>query len=71
MNHVAEQRKITARSVFFVGEIGVNDYSLALMSKSLDVAESLVPHIIGTIRSALIVTTLLNLIATLSITKSR
>ena len=71
MNHVAEQRKITARSVFFVGEIGVNDYFLALMSKSLDVAESLVPHIIGTIRSALTVTTLLNLIATLSITKSR
>jgi len=43
LNHVAEQRKITARSVFFVGEIGVNDYFLAIMSKSLDVAESLVP----------------------------
>lgn len=54
-NNVAEQRKITARSVFFVGEIGVNDYFLALMSKSIDVAESLVPHIIGTIRSALAV----------------
>ncbi|RCV42910.1 hypothetical protein SETIT_9G253300v2 [Setaria italica] len=48
-----DQRKITARSLFFVGEIGVNDYFLALMSKSADVAESLVPHIIGTIRSAL------------------
>jgi hypothetical protein len=71
LNHVAEQCKITTRSVFFAGEIGVNNYFLALMSKSLDVAESLVPHIIGTIRSALTVTTLLNLIATLSITKSR
>ena len=64
-NNVAEQRKITSRSVFLVGAIGVNDYFLALMSnKSIDVAESLVPHIIGTIRSALTVTTLLNLIAT-------
>jgi hypothetical protein len=48
-----------ARSLFFVGEIGVNDYFLALMSKqSVDVAGSLVPHIIGTIRSALTVTTI-------------
>jgi hypothetical protein len=57
--YLSEQRKIMARSLFFVGEIGVNDYFLALMSKqSVDVAGSLVPHIIGTIRSALTVTTI-------------
>ncbi|CAL4941649.1 unnamed protein product [Urochloa decumbens] len=50
----ADKGKITASSVFYVGEIGVNDYFLALSSNSsINVAVSLVPHIIGTIRSAL------------------
>ncbi|KXG38612.1 hypothetical protein SORBI_3001G258500 [Sorghum bicolor] len=40
-------------SVFYVGEIGVNDYFVALSNNSVDVAVSLVPHIIDTIRSAL------------------
>ncbi|CAN6311260.1 unnamed protein product [Urochloa humidicola] len=49
-----EQRKIMASSVFYVGEIGVNDYFLALSSNSsINLAVSLVPHIIGAIRSAL------------------
>ncbi|CAD6205062.1 unnamed protein product [Miscanthus lutarioriparius] len=49
----ADQRKIMAKSVFYVGEIGVNDYFVALSNNSVDVAVSLVPHIIGAVRSAL------------------
>ncbi|PUZ39418.1 hypothetical protein GQ55_9G306100 [Panicum hallii var. hallii] len=48
-----EQRKVMASSVFYVGEIGLNDYFFALNSNSVDVAVSLVPHVIGAIRSAL------------------
>ncbi|KAG0549658.1 hypothetical protein BDA96_01G274000 [Sorghum bicolor] len=49
-----EQRKIMASSVFYVGEIGVNDYFFALINNSaVDVAASLTPHIIGAVRSAL------------------
>ncbi|CAL4916512.1 unnamed protein product [Urochloa decumbens] len=49
-----EHRKIMARSVFYAGEIGVNDYFFALSSNSsINLAVSLVPHIIGAIRSAL------------------
>ncbi|CAL4924782.1 unnamed protein product [Urochloa decumbens] len=48
-----ELRKITASSVFYVGEIGLNDYIYALIDQSVDVAASLVPHIIGAIRLAL------------------
>lgn len=44
-----------AGSVFYVGEIGVNDYFFALRNNSVDVAASLVPHIIGAVRSALTV----------------
>ena len=44
-----------AKSVFYVGEIGVNDYFVALSNNSIDLAVSLVPHIIDTIRSALTV----------------
>ncbi|XP_066342237.1 GDSL esterase/lipase At2g27360-like isoform X2 [Miscanthus floridulus] len=35
------------------GEIGLNDYFFALSNNSVDVAASLVPHIIGAVRSAL------------------
>ncbi|WVZ58800.1 hypothetical protein U9M48_009029 [Paspalum notatum var. saurae] len=48
-----EQRRIMARSVFFVGEMGFNDYTVALVTKPVDDVASLVPHVIGTIRSAL------------------
>jgi hypothetical protein len=45
-----------ASSVFYVGEIGVNDYFFALINNSaVDVAASLTPHIIGAVRSALTV----------------
>jgi len=44
-----------ASSVFYLGEIGVNDYFIALSNNTVDVAVSLVPHIIDTIRSALTV----------------
>lgn len=51
-----DERKIMAKSIFYVGEIGVNDYFAALSNNdSVDVAVSLVPHIIDTIRSALTV----------------
>ncbi|CAM0908009.1 unnamed protein product [Alopecurus aequalis] len=52
-----EQRKIMASSLFYLGEIGFNDYSFALLSNANDtvgLAVSLVPDIIGVIRSALI-----------------
>uniref|UniRef100_A0ACD5YCB9 Uncharacterized protein n=1 Tax=Avena sativa TaxID=4498 RepID=A0ACD5YCB9_AVESA len=52
-----ERRKIMARSLFYFGEIGFNDYSFALKTLNNDtmgLAESLVPHIVGVIRSALI-----------------
>ena len=42
-------------SIFYVGEIGLNDYFFALSNNSVDVAASLVPHIIGAVRSALTV----------------
>ncbi|EES16136.1 GDSL esterase/lipase At1g28650 [Sorghum bicolor] len=48
-----DQHKILASSVFYLGEIGVNDYFIALSNNTVDVAVSLVPHIIDTIRSAL------------------
>lgn len=45
---------VTASSIFYFGEIGVNDYFLALFSsRTVDLAESLVPHIIGVLRGAL------------------
>ncbi|KAM0890841.1 hypothetical protein ACQ4PT_026780 [Festuca glaucescens] len=52
-----EQRKLMASSLFYIGEIGLNDYSFALMNNVNDtvgLAESLVPDIIDVIRSALI-----------------
>lgn len=53
-----DERKIMSKSIFYVGEIGVNDYFAALSNNdSVDVAVSLVPHIIDTIRSALTVST--------------
>ncbi|KAL6883709.1 hypothetical protein ACP4OV_011123 [Aristida adscensionis] len=50
-----EQRKIAASSIFYFGEIGVNDYMLALFSNrtGVDLAETLVPHVVAVVRSAL------------------
>ncbi|WVZ58780.1 hypothetical protein U9M48_009011 [Paspalum notatum var. saurae] len=48
-----QHRKTMASSVFYVGEIGVNDYFFALSNNSVNVAASLVPHVVGAIRSAL------------------
>ncbi|KAL6883336.1 hypothetical protein ACP4OV_010750 [Aristida adscensionis] len=47
-----DQRRIMASSVVFIGEIGVNDYFLALLNNSMDVAVGLVPYIIAAIRSS-------------------
>ncbi|CAM0909709.1 unnamed protein product [Alopecurus aequalis] len=49
-----EQRKMMASSLFYLGEIGFNDYSFALLINDTAGAESLVPHIVGVIRAALI-----------------
>ncbi|KAM0890848.1 hypothetical protein ACQ4PT_026782 [Festuca glaucescens] len=55
---LTKQRKLMASSLFYIGEIGLNDYSFALMNNVNDtvgLAESLVPDIIDVIHSALIV----------------
>jgi hypothetical protein len=47
-----------ASSVFYFGEIGVNDYIFALFSnRTAELAVSLVPDIVAVTRSALTVTT--------------
>ncbi|KAF0892755.1 hypothetical protein E2562_017718, partial [Oryza meyeriana var. granulata] len=51
------RRRIAQASLFFFGEIGVNDYFLALASNhTVEEAATLVPDIIGVIRSAVIAT---------------
>ena len=59
-----------ASSVFYVGEIGLNDYNFALNSTSIEVAVSLVPDIIGAIRSALTVRPLLSVSSNTATTSS-
>ncbi|CAN6318582.1 unnamed protein product [Urochloa humidicola] len=49
-----EQLRVTASSVFFFGEIGINDYFLSLSSnRTIDETAILVPHVVGAIRSGL------------------
>ncbi|XP_062200489.1 GDSL esterase/lipase At1g28600-like [Phragmites australis] len=49
---VHEQRKVTATSLFLVGEIGVNDYLIALVgNRTVGEVKTFVPHIVGAIRS--------------------
>nr|CAB3494808.1 unnamed protein product [Digitaria exilis] len=49
------QLRVTARSFFFVGEMGVNDYFLSLQNnRTVDETASLVPHVVAAIRSALV-----------------
>ncbi|XP_062205830.1 GDSL esterase/lipase At1g28590-like [Phragmites australis] len=52
LGSVHGQRKITATALFLVGEIGVNDYFIAL-NRNCTVGEvkNFVPHVIGAIRS--------------------
>lgn len=53
-----EQRKITESSLFFVGEMGGNDYLNAIFqNRTLDEAKTFVPGIIDAIRSSLTVRT--------------
>ncbi|KAK1642707.1 hypothetical protein QYE76_060512 [Lolium multiflorum] len=53
-----KQRSLMASSLFHFGEIGFNDYSFALLNvlsnDTVSLAESLVPHVVGAIRSALL-----------------
>ncbi len=55
--HPTARRRIAETSLFFFGEIGVNDYFLALASNHTveQAAATLVPDIVGVIRSAVIV----------------
>ncbi|GJM84480.1 hypothetical protein PR202_ga00154 [Eleusine coracana subsp. coracana] len=53
-----EQGKIMENSVFFVGQIGENDYFFALLSdQTVEQTARLVPHVVGAIRSAITVST--------------
>ncbi|XP_039784469.1 GDSL esterase/lipase At2g27360-like isoform X1 [Panicum virgatum] len=57
LSEATAQLSITASSVFFVGEMGINDYFLSLFSNhTVDETASLVPHVVGAIRSALLAT---------------
>uniref|UniRef100_A0ACD5W3I7 Uncharacterized protein n=1 Tax=Avena sativa TaxID=4498 RepID=A0ACD5W3I7_AVESA len=50
-----ERRRITASSLFLLGEIGVNDYLVVLgNNNTVREARTLVPHIVAAVRSVLI-----------------
>ena len=52
----AEQKKIMSNSLFFVGEVGGNDYNhLIVREKSLDELHEVVPNVVGAISSAITV----------------
>ena len=52
--HAAECEELLGRSLFFVGEFGVNDYLFALGKMSLQGIRSVVvPSIVQTIRQAI------------------
>uniref|UniRef100_A0ACD5TYE5 Uncharacterized protein n=1 Tax=Avena sativa TaxID=4498 RepID=A0ACD5TYE5_AVESA len=53
LGSVHERRRIMARSLFVVGEIGVNDYLVALGNNTAREARTLVPHIVAAVRSVL------------------
>uniref|UniRef100_A0A0E0M7B0 GDSL esterase/lipase n=1 Tax=Oryza punctata TaxID=4537 RepID=A0A0E0M7B0_ORYPU len=54
IDEYVEERKITASSLFVVGEMGGNDYLNAIFqNRTLDEAKSFVPGIIDAIRSSL------------------
>uniref|UniRef100_A0ACD5TZ86 Uncharacterized protein n=1 Tax=Avena sativa TaxID=4498 RepID=A0ACD5TZ86_AVESA len=55
LGSVHERRRIMARSLFVVGEIGVNDYLVALGNNTAREARTLVPHIVAAVRSVLTV----------------
>ncbi|NP_001140937.1 GDSL esterase/lipase At2g27360-like [Zea mays] len=55
-----EQNKIISKSLFFVGEVGGNDYNhLIVRDKSVDELHEVVPNVVGAISSA--ITDLINL----------
>jgi hypothetical protein len=52
----AEQKEIMSKSLFFVGEVGGNDYNhLIVRQKSLDELHEVVPNVVGAISSAIVV----------------
>uniref|UniRef100_A0ACD5ZGJ6 Uncharacterized protein n=1 Tax=Avena sativa TaxID=4498 RepID=A0ACD5ZGJ6_AVESA len=53
LGSVHERRRIMAQSLFVVGEIGVNDYLVALGNNTAREARTLVPHIVAAVHSVL------------------
>ncbi|CAM0902242.1 unnamed protein product [Alopecurus aequalis] len=54
LGSVHEHRRIMASSLFIVGEIGVNDYLVALgKNNTVREVQTFVPHIVGAVRSVL------------------
>lgn len=53
VNCAAECKELFGRSLFFVGEFGVNDYHLSLKKRSVHQVRSFVPHVIRTISMAI------------------
>lgn len=52
----AEQNKIISKSLFFVGEVGGNDYNhLIVREKSVDELHEIVPNVVGAISSGITV----------------
>lgn len=52
----AERSDIMSNSLFFVGEVGGNDYNhLIVRGKSLDELHELVPNVVGAVSSAIMV----------------
>jgi glucose uptake protein GlcU len=47
------REKFFGRSLFILGEFGVNDYHLSFENKSMDEITSLVPEVIGAISIAI------------------
>jgi hypothetical protein len=49
----AECKDFFGRSLFFVGEFGVNDYHFSFLAKSVQQVMAFVPDVIGTISTAI------------------
>ena len=52
---IDHRRRIIAWSLFVVGEIGVNDYLVALGNNTAQEVQTLVPHIVAAVHSVLTV----------------
>jgi hypothetical protein len=53
IDRAAECKEFFGRSLFFVGEFGVNDYHLSLKKLGVQQVRSLIPDVIETISTAI------------------